>query len=261
MKTPDEKLRKQLFHGNLVLCGYRGSYAQNTYIPNTDPNSIDDIDLMTVYISPIEYYLGLGNGKDTIEKFIGEWDVVNYEIRTFFKLLLRSNPNVITLLWIKPEHHLDVDFPEARDLILKNRNVFSSKLAYNSFVGYARGQAHKMENHAFEGYMGAKRKGLVEKFGYDTKNAAHLIRLMRMTIEFLNTGEMNVYRENDVNLLKAIKTGEYPLDEIKSWADSLFEEAHSAFEKSPLPNEPDIPKAEKILWEILLSFTEKHLTK
>jgi len=35
------------------------------------------------------------------------------------------------------------------------------------------------------GYLGDKRKQLVLKHGYDAKNAAHLIRLLRMGIEFL----------------------------------------------------------------------------
>lgn len=259
MKTPNEKLKKELFPKNLVMCGYRGSYAQNTYIPNDDPNSVDNVDLMGVYLAPIEYYLGLGRGKKyrkAVERFIDEWDVVSYEIRKFFNLLLKSNPNVISMLWIKKEHHLDVDFPEARDLIIENRDIFSSKLAYNSFIGYARSQARKMENHAFEGYMGEKRKKLVKKHGYDTKNASHLIRLMTMAIEFLNTGKMKVYRENDSEFFKGIKKGDYELKEIKDIADWLFSTAKTANRLSYLPDQPDYDKAEEILMEILLNYTK-----
>jgi len=264
MRVPDEKLKHELFPtGNLVMCGYRGSYAQNTYIPNDDPNSIDDIDLMGVYMAPLEYYLGLGRGRrygKAIERFINEWDVVSYELRRFFNLLLNSNPNVLSLLWIKREHHMDVDYPEARNLIVANRDLFSSKKAYNSFIGYAKGQAHKMENHAFEGYMGEKRKNLVRKFGYDTKNASHLIRLMTMANEFLLTGEMNVYRESDGDFFKAIKTGEYKLEEVKKMADNLFLEAKEAKKMSPLPDEPDSDGAEKILMEILHKYVNRPLT-
>jgi len=259
MKTPDTKLKKELFPENLVICGYRGSYAQNTYIPNNDPNSIDDVDLMGVYLAPVRYYLGLRREKKhgkVIEKFIDEWDVVSYEIQKFFNLLLKSNPNVISLLWIKEEHHLNVDFPEARNLIIENRDIFSSKQAYNSFIGYARSQARKMENHAFEGYMGEKRKKLVEKHGYDTKNASHLIRLMTMAIEFLHTGKMDVYREEDGNFLKDIKLGKYSLKEVKEMADWSFSTAKNVKKTSPLPDEPDYDKAEEILLEILLNYTK-----
>jgi len=50
--------------------------------------------------------------------------------------------------------------------------------------------------------MGAKRKSLVEKFGYDTKNAAHLILLLRMGIEFLSVGVLHVKRHDAQELLE-----------------------------------------------------------
>ena len=42
------------------------------------------------------------------------------------------------------------------------------------------------------GYMGDKRKRLVVELGYDAKNASHCVRLLRMCIEFLTTGEMTL---------------------------------------------------------------------
>ena len=59
-----------------------------------------------------------------------------------------------------------------------------------------------MERNACKGYMGEKRKRLVEKFGYDTKNASHLIRLLRMGMEFLVDGELHVEREDAKELLR-----------------------------------------------------------
>jgi DNA relaxase NicK len=44
------------------------------------------------------------------------------------------------------------------------------------------------------GYMGKKRRELVVRVGYDAKNAAHLIRLLRMGIEFLTEGTLYVER-------------------------------------------------------------------
>jgi hypothetical protein len=44
------------------------------------------------------------------------------------------------------------------------------------------------------GYMGQKRRESVRRVGYDAKNAAHLIRLLRMGIEFLTEGTMHVER-------------------------------------------------------------------
>ena len=57
------------------------------------------------------------------------------------------------------------------------------------------------------GYLGDKRKQLVLEHGYDSKNAAHLIRLLRMCKEFLATGEMIVFRPDAAELLD-IKKGQ-----------------------------------------------------
>src|SRR6185436_11689131 len=70
------------------------------YVPKSDPDSIDDKDVMGVYIAPVEHYLGFG-GKDVFEKWEGEWDCVFYELRKMFGLLLNCNPNVLSILWLK----------------------------------------------------------------------------------------------------------------------------------------------------------------
>jgi hypothetical protein len=221
---------------------------------------VDDIDLMGVYIAPVRYYVGLGRGRvytKAVERFIDEWDVVSYEARKFFNLLLKANPNVISLLWLRKEHYLPTEFQKYGDLIIKNRDAFSSKHAYNSFLGYAHSQLHKMDHYAFKGYMGDKRKKLVEKHGYDTKNASHLIRLLRMGIEFLETGGMKIFRDEDGDELKAIKTGMWSLEKVKKEADMLFEKAKEARDKSPLPDEPNYLVAEDVLMTIITDYLER----
>jgi hypothetical protein len=89
-------------------------------------------------------------------------------------------------------------------------------------------------------YMGEKRRGLVMQHGYDTKNAAHLIRLLSMCVEFMQTGVMNVYRTHDADMLKAIKRGDWTLDEVKALAGKLFADAREAREWSPLPRDLDM---------------------
>jgi hypothetical protein len=165
MKNLTPELKKELFPDNTVLVGFRGSVAHGMYIPNTDPNSIDDIDLMSVFMAPVEHYIGITKSKETVEKFIGKYDSVSYEFIKFVKLLLKSNPNVLSLLWIKDNQYLKRH--KYGQMLIDNRNLFVSKIAYKSFTGYAYGQLKKMEKFNFEGYMGDRRKQLVEKFGYD----------------------------------------------------------------------------------------------
>lgn len=100
------------------------------------------------------------------------------------------------------------------------------------------------------GYMGDKRKQLVLEHGYDSKNAAHLIRLLRMCVEFFQTGKMNVKRP-DANELLDIKRGKWKLDDIKALATDLFADARAAKDASGMPEGPDHTGAEWLLVRLI----------
>lgn len=290
---------------------YRGSVAHGMYIPPTEPNSIDDIDLMGFVFGQPEDYFGLGEwgSRGTREVKQGRYDVVLYEIRKAVSLLLQGNPNIMSMLWVDSAYRLVYENP-AR-LLIQNRGLFVGKHVYNAFAGYAHQQMEKMEsrdpaelreyiavtgelkfrgahpNHKGEefpepdrsigesrdvgnwdterllarlrsfqkkgenlGYMGDKRKQLVLEHGYDSKNAAHLIRLLRMCVEFMKTGEMIVMRPDAAELLD-IKRGKWTLDQVKAHATDLFAAAKAAKTSSHLPDEPERDKAEKLLVSIL----------
>ena len=252
IKGLSDEQAQALFPDNLIFLGYRGSIAHGMYVPQNDPMSIDDKDLMGIFIAPIEHYLGFGRF-DHKEAFIDEWDVVNYELRKFFNLLLKSNPNVLSLLWL-PKKHIVYQHDSAK-MLFEKRDIFVSKLAYTSFIHYAQSQLKKMTHFNFDGYMGKKRKELVEQFGYDTKNAAHLIRLLRMGIEFLYNGFMQVER-TDAEELLAIKKGQWTLEEVKSEAEELFIKADESYKKSTLPDLPVRDSAEKLLMKMIKKYYE-----
>jgi hypothetical protein len=251
---------------------------------------------MGVYIGPLEHYLGFGRD-DVYEKWEGEWDCVFYELRKFIGLLLNCNPNVLSLLWVKPNGIIYENPLGAR--LREHRDLFVTKKAYHSFSGYAHDQFKKMisfnqeaqalmqqleeqltsfgidpdssDGHSLRGldgqpfvgattemmevvkrfrgerrrfysggYMGKKRRELVRRFGYDAKNAAHLIRLLRMGIEFLTEGTLHVERADATELLD-IKRGAWPLEKVKSEAERLFTLAQEAYVRSSLPPNPPAP--------------------
>lgn len=233
-----------------IIVAYRGSISHGMYVPSNDPNSIDDKDVMSVCIPPISHYFGLKEfgSRGTREVWKGEWDIVVYEVLKFVRLVAKGNPNVLSMLWLEPNYYLDLK-PEG-ELLIKNRGLFVGRHVFHSFSGYAHSQLHKMTRLAFEGYMGEKRKQLVEKHGYDTKNAAHLIRLLRMAIEFLNEGQLHVMRPDAQQLLE-IKGGEWTLEQVKDEASRLFKRAEEAYDRSTLPVEPDREKVNALCVDIL----------
>ena len=304
-----DQVDRLLPEGLISLC-WRGSVAHGMYVPQSDPDSIDDKDVMGLYIAPLEHYLGFGR-EEVYEKWEGEWDCVFYELRKFVGLLLNCNPNVLSLLWLKPNGIIYENAFGAR--LREHRDLFVTKKAYHSFSGYAHAQFKKMisfnqeaqalmqqlEEQLIElgidpescdagdslrnlnggpfvgatpammevvkryrgerrryysgGYMGKKRRELVRRVGYDAKNAAHLIRLLRMGIEFLTEGTIYVERADAPELLE-IKRGGWPLDKVKSEAERLFQLSQEAYVRSSLPAEPDRGQAEKLCVEMISEY-------
>lgn len=291
----------------LLCLGYVGSQSHGTYVPPTDPDAIDDVDLMGVLLAPRRYVLGLDDFEHWTRQH-EELDVVAYSFHKFVGLLLKGNPNVLGLLWLRESEYLkrSAGFLELQ----KQRHLFAAKSVYASFAGYASGQLQRMTSYSqaiedeiqslgkeleaagwltseimdgrslpmprgmepavanekaarlkslrakyHTAYMGEKRKGLVRKHGYDTKNASHLVRLLRMCVEFLGTGNLQVYRENDAELLRAIKRGEWTLDAVKQHAEELFAAAKVARDTSPLPDQPD----RRAVNELVADITVAHL--
>ena len=307
-----EQVDRLLPEGLISLC-WRGSVAHGMYVPKSDPDSIDDKDVMGIYIAPLEHYFGFGR-EDVYEQWEGEWDCVFYELKKFVGLLLNCNPNVLSLLWLKPNGIIYENAWGAR--LREQRDLFVTRKAYHSFSGYAHAQFKKMisfnqeaqelmqqleeqliglgidpescdagdslrnlEGGSFVGatpammevvkryrgerrryysggYMGKKRRELVRRVGYDAKNAAHLIRLLRMGIEFLTEGTIYVERADAPELLD-IKRGAWPLDKVKSEAERLFQLSQEAYVRSTLPAEPDRARAERLCVELISEYHQQ----
>lgn len=254
----DSRIRKA-FHfplsrgsAKIIGAGYIGSTSHNTYVPPTNPDAIDDVDIFGIVLPPPDYLIGLDSWDHQIIKQ-EELDVVFFSYHKAVNLLLKANPNVFGFLWLRDEHYI-IRTP-AMERLIANRDAFSSQKAGHTFAGYARGQLNKMQPAAFEGYMGEKRKALVEKYGYDTKNAAHCLRILKMGIEFLNTGALKVYRDDDADFLRAVKSGAYTLDEIKVFAEGYFSLYDEARQKTKLPEEPN----RKLVHQLTMDIVKEHI--
>ena len=98
-----------------------------------------------------------------------------------------------------------------------------------------------------------KRAKLEEQYGYDTKHAMHLCRLLSMGTEILETGEVQVYR-SDAEWLMGIRRGKLSYQELLQWAKEREGRLVEAEARSELPSEPDREKAEQIVIELTENF-------
>lgn len=91
------------------------------------------------------------------------------------------------------------------------------------------------------------------KFGYDTKHAMHLVRLMRMCREILTSGTVVVKRPDRDELL-AIRNGAWKYETLMQWAADQDEDLDHVMETSPLPQSPN----RKDLDHLCQHLVEKH---
>ncbi len=100
------------------------------------------------------------------------------------------------------------------------------------------------------------RAEIEKKFGYDCKHAMHLVRLMRMGMEILETGKVHVFRP-DREELKAIRNGLWSYDQIVEYADSCEKKLESLYKTTELRKQPN----RKFLDELCVDIIEEYLKK
>lgn len=259
-----QSIYNKMFERQQLMLAYRGSHAHNLYISPEEKWGTDDIDTISVYAYPKQYYYtleGYAHAKETYELKKDEIDEVGYEIHKMFHLLAGMNPNVINTLYMRGEDYIAVH--PAWHHVIEHRDVFVSKnLIYNCFGGYARAQLKRMdESNPYKGYMGARRKEMVKLIGYDSKNASHLIRLLKMGIEFIRDGQPVVYRTADRDELIEIKLGEWSLDRVKATAEQLFKEFEVEYKLSKLPENNNKFEINKLLYEVMEIAIEEEYEK
>lgn len=94
------------------------------------------------------------------------------------------------------------------------------------------------------------RAELEERYGYDTKHAMHLCRLLKMGEEILADGRVLV-RRPDADWLREVRGGHFSYEKLLEWARSREQNLKDLRERSPLPEEPDHEAAERLLMGIL----------
>ncbi len=172
-------------------------------------------------------------------------DVTLYSLRKLACMLCKGNPSALHFLFA-PETFCHVLWGRLR----VHRELFLSRRHLGQFLGYANAQLRRLYNGRAKD---VNRPFLEEQFGYDTKFAMHIIRLMGEAKELMETWHITLPRPNAAELI-AIRKGEYKLYEFEKWANGLEKEALAAAEKSPLPDRIDRTAVSQLVAQIYLVF-------
>lgn len=116
---------------------------------------------------------------------------------------------------------------------------------------YESAMTHWKQYQDWKKSRNAARAGLEEKYGYDTKHGAHLVRLLRMGREILTTGQVNVWRggpNGDAAELLSIRRGEWSYDKLVEYSEAEDASLNEIYKNKAytIPNAPARNKIDEL---------------
>jgi len=138
-----------------------------------------------------------------------------------------------------------------KDIINDIRNLFSpEKESMDKILDLLYKNREKVEVDIFR-QLGEKRKASIRKHGYSVKNAAHCIRLLIEGVQLLKDETLTYpFDDNILVLLKNIRAGKIPYEEIEALFNEWSENLKRAADKSSLPNKPNIKAINRLYLDI-----------
>ena len=191
-----------------------------------------DTDRRGVYVPPARAHWSLFGVPEQLENDATQ--ECYWEVGKFIQLALKANPNVLEVLYSPLVEHAD----EFGRRLLDAREIFLSKLIYQTFNGYAMSQFRKLEQDV-------RNHGSVK-----WKHAMHLVRLLIAGKTALETGTLPVRVQAHREELLAIRDGKMAWPEVDAWRLRLHSEFDAAYGATSLPERPDYARANELLVSI-----------
>ncbi|MEW4452166.1 nucleotidyltransferase domain-containing protein [Bremerella sp. JC817] len=192
-------------------------------------DSESDIDRRGIYLPPADLHWSLYGVPEQLE--CEKTQEAYWELQKFIVLALKANPNVLECLY---SPLVEKATPLAKQL-LAQREMFLSRLVYQTFNGYVLSQFKKMQ-------ADLRNQGQVK-----WKHVMHLIRLLICGTRVLNEGTVQVEVGEHREQLLAIKRGEMPWGETERWRRQLHVDFDTALANTRLPERPDYERANSFL--------------
>lgn len=185
-----------------------------------------------------------------------DYDFQIFSIVKYFHLCMENNPNMIDSLFV-PDRCV-ITSTKIGAMVRENGRIFLHKGAWHRFKGYAFSQVKKMMNKNPQG----KRLETVQKYGYDTKFAYHVVRLLDEVEQILSGSDIDLTRDRE--RLKSIRRGEWTAERIKEFFEGKEKALEKLYETSKIPYAPDEEKIKQLLLNCLEEFygnLEKCITR
>lgn len=144
----------------------------------------------------------------------------------------------------------------AAEVLIEQGKLEEAELTPNFLDIMQRERAYRQARREWDNYRSWKRNRnparaeLEARFGYDTKHAQHLVRMLRMGVEILRHGELHVSR-SDADELRAIRAGAWSYDELIERAEALGAQVHQAAGESALPAAPNEERLNELCVDLI----------
>lgn len=211
LETEDYSFLKSvpLLKNRILFLTVAGSYAYGTNIETSD------LDIRGVVLERETDSLGLTDFEQYIDT---KTDTVIYSLKKFLKLVRECNPNIIEMLYSRPEHYLYVS--KVGKILLENRDLFLTKRAAYSFGGFANQQLNRLENALARDTLTEHDK--LEHVNRSVENAAKSFE----TKFKLEGGAVRTYvgkwqEGSDEEILVDFNLKHYPLNRLRSMIEEM----------------------------------------
>jgi len=196
-------------NGNIMVLGLGGSHAYGI------SKETSDLDIRGIALNTKREILT----NENFEQFSDDnTDTVIYSFNKIIHLLASCNPNTIEILGLKPEHYFYLS--KIGQELIDNRQIFLSKLAVNSFAGYASAQLRRLDNKAARVLNQQQRENhilnSIKNAEFDFKQRYFYFQEDSIKLYI----DKAVQKEYDTEIFMDINLKHYPLRDYKSmWSE------------------------------------------
>lgn len=177
----------------------------------------------------------LYSGKKYSNQVITETeDYAVHDIRKLTELLFKSNINYMEI-FASNEMMIDEKFPHIKKMFEMREDIFTMNLS--QFFVACKGMHKQKMSLLNKGTEGTQH--LVDKFGYDTKQALHAYRVMKVAVDFEKNSFKNFdkilkYNGEELDFMLSIRNGFFQKEVFENFIEHYYESTFLKLEEKYL---------------------------
>lgn len=203
-----------------------------------------DEDYTAVFFSHEDYLNPLIDREST--KTNSTNDYTAHPLAKFAKLVVKGNFNALDLVFHPPV----VSSPLVSRFIESAKPLAIHKGVAGAYMGYINSQKDRLVGHRARS---EERKKEIERLGYDSKYAAHLLRGVRTLSGILSEGKYHYLLPREIHFLKKVRNGDYTKEELSARIDDEIAMLEILYED----NKDNLPSSEFLEASIKSFFVEE----